>query len=180
MDKNVLKQWLKAGYIEKDAFQETENGCPQGGPRSATLANIALDWLETIILELAKQGKKINFVKYADDFICTVDTKEILETKVQPAIINFLKERDLELSLEKTKITHMNDGFDFLGFNIRKYRDKLLKTKCFIGQEILRKNSRNNPAVGKHPNSKTHSESELKNLRMGKLLPQLRGKRNLF
>ena len=55
-----------------------------------------------------------------------LDSKEILENKVQPAIINFLKERGLELSLEKTKITHINDGFDFLGFNIRKYEGKLL------------------------------------------------------
>lgn len=126
MDKAVLKQWLKAGYIEEDVFNNTDEGTPQGGIASPTLANIALDGLENTILNLAKQGEKVHFVRYADDFICTADSKDILETKVQPAIIEFLTTRGLELSLEKTKITHINDGFDFLGFNVRKYGDKLL------------------------------------------------------
>jgi RNA-directed DNA polymerase len=126
MDKKVLKQWLKAGYIEKDALHDTVDGAPQGGPASPTLANIALDGLENIINNLSKKGEEIHFVRYADDFVCTAKSKETLETKVQPAIISFLKERGLELSLEKTKITHINDGFDFLGFNIRKYSNKLL------------------------------------------------------
>jgi RNA-directed DNA polymerase len=126
MDKAVLEQWLKAGFMEKDIFQSTEEGTPQGGIASPTLANIALDGLEKTILSLEAKGEKINFVRYADDFICTANSKEILENKVQPAIINFLKERGLELSLEKTKITHIDDGFDFLGFNIRKYEGKLL------------------------------------------------------
>ena len=126
MDKTILRQWLKAGYIEKDILNHTEDGTPQGGIASPTLANIALDGLEKTILELAKRGEMVNFVRYADDFICTANSKEILEFKIQPAIINFLKERGLELSLEKTKITHIYDGFDFLGFNIRKYEEKLL------------------------------------------------------
>ncbi len=126
MDKSILKQWLKAGYMEDKALRSTEDGTPQGGLASPTLANIALDGLEKVILGHAKEKDKIHFIRYADDFICTADSKEILETKVQPAIINFLKERGLELSPEKTKITHINEGFDFLGFNIRKYKEKLL------------------------------------------------------
>jgi RNA-directed DNA polymerase len=126
MDKSVLKQWLRAGYIEKDTLYKTEDGTPQGGLASPTMANIALDGLEKIILDITRKGEKVNFVRYADDFICTSNSKETLENKVQPAIINFLKERGLELSQEKTKITHINDGFDFLGFNIRKYEGKLL------------------------------------------------------
>ena len=126
MDKSVLKQWLKAGYIEKDALHNTEDGTPQGGLASPTMANITLDGLEKVVLSIASKGEKINFVRYADDFICTANSKEALEHRVQPAIINFLKERGLELSLEKTKITHIDDGFDFLGFNIRKYEGKLL------------------------------------------------------
>jgi RNA-directed DNA polymerase len=125
MDKTILKQWLKAGYIEENIFNTTEEGTPQGGIASPTLANIALDGLERIILDVTK-GEKVNFVRYADDFICTASSKETLETKIQPVIIKFLKERGLELSLEKTKITHINNGFDFLGFNIRKYGGKLL------------------------------------------------------
>ncbi len=126
MDKNVLGKWLKSGYMEKEVFYNTEDGTPQGCIASPTLANLVLDGLEKTILDTAKGNEKVNFVRYADDFICTAATKEILETKIQPAIINFLKERGLELSLEKTKITHINDGFNFLGFNIRKYGGKLL------------------------------------------------------
>ncbi len=77
-------------------------------------------------MEIGKQKDKIHFVRYADDWIVTATTKEILEEKVLPAIITFLKERGLELSMEKTKITHIKEGFDFLGFNIRKYNSKLL------------------------------------------------------
>lgn len=65
-------------------------------------------------------------MRYADDFIVTGSTREVLENKIKPAIEVFLKERGLELSQEKTKITHINDGVGFLGFNIRKYSGKLL------------------------------------------------------
>lgn len=126
MDKVVLNQWLKAGFMEEEIFHPTEDGTPQGGIASPTLANIALDGLEKIIGDIAKKGDHVHFVRYADDFICTAKSKEILENKVQPAIINFLNERGLELSIEKSKITHIVNGFDFLGFNIRKYGGKLL------------------------------------------------------
>lgn len=126
MDKTVLKQWLKAGFIEENIFKDTSEGTPQGGIASPTIANIALDGLEKVVNDLSEARDTIRFVRYADDFICTAKSKEILQNKVLPAIIDFLKERDLELSIEKTKITHIDDGFDFLGFNIRKYREKLL------------------------------------------------------
>ena len=126
MDKSMLKQWLKAGYMDKNVFHQTAEGTPQGGIASPTLANIVLDGLEKAIKATGKQGDKINFVRYADDFICTAATREILEQKVLPVIIKFLKERGLELSFEKTKITHIDEGFNFLGFNLRKYKGKLL------------------------------------------------------
>jgi RNA-directed DNA polymerase len=68
----------------------------------------------------------VNVVVYADDFIITGASKEVLEHKVKPVVETFLKERGLELSQKKTKITHVDDGFDFLGFNVRKYKGKLL------------------------------------------------------
>ena len=126
MDKGILKQWLKAGYMEKDTFHDTTEGFPQGGAASPCLANQALDGLEETILSVGKQRDKLNFVRYADDWICTASSKEILEQKVLPVITNFLKERGLELSEEKTLITNINEGFDFLGFNLRKYKNKLL------------------------------------------------------
>jgi RNA-directed DNA polymerase len=126
MDTPILKQWLKAGFIEKNAFYSTEEGTPQGGIASPSLANIALDGMENVVKAVGKARDKINFVRYADDFICTAANREILEQKVLPAIINFLKVRGLELSMEKTKITNIKEGFDFLGFNLRKYAGKLL------------------------------------------------------
>lgn len=147
MDKQMLKQWLKAGFIEKGVFHQTEKGTPQGGIISPTAANIALDGLERAIKEISKPGDSINFVRYADDWICTAASKEVLTKKVLPIITRFLKERGLELSEEKTRITPIDEGFDFLGFNIRKYGNKLLikpskkGVKVFLNdvREIARK-----------------------------------------
>ncbi len=85
-----------------------------------------MDGLEEIILSAGKKKDQQHFVRYSDDWICTASSKEILEQKVLPIVINFLKERGLELSSEKTKITHIDEGFDFLGCNLRKYGGKLL------------------------------------------------------
>jgi len=126
MDRNILHKWLKSGYIEKEIFHSTEEGTPQGGIISPTAANIVLDGLEGLIKEITKPSDKVHYVRYADDFIVTGSTKEVLENKIKPAIETFLKERGLELSQEKTNITHINVGVDFLGFNIRKYGGKLL------------------------------------------------------
>ena len=126
MDKEILKKWLKAGYVENDVFHRTEEGTPQGGIISPTLANIALNGLEAAIKKVVQREEKVHLVRYADDFIVTGATREILESRVKPVIINFMKERGLELSSEKTKITHIDEGFDFLGFNARKYGGKLL------------------------------------------------------
>lgn len=112
--------------MEGDIFHKTEQGTVQGGTISPTLANMTLDGMETAIREVVKAEDKVNFIRYADDFVITANTQDILESKVKPVISAFLKERGLELSSEKTKITHINKGFDFLGFNIRKYAQKLL------------------------------------------------------
>jgi RNA-directed DNA polymerase len=126
MDKSILRKWLAAGYMEEGVVYPTEAGTPQGGIASPALANMALDGLEEIARRAAPRNQKVHVVRYADDFIITGASKEVLETKVKPAIVTFLKERGLELSDEKTRITHIDDGFDFLGFNVRKYAGKLL------------------------------------------------------
>ena len=134
-DKTVLRQWLKAGYLEHRTLFPTEAGTPQGGIISPTLANMTLDGLETLLTETFpkqkwKDGKrwspKVNFVRYADDFIITGDSKELLENEVRPLVEQFLKERGLTLSPDKTRITHIDEGFDFLGQNLRKYDGKPL------------------------------------------------------
>jgi RNA-directed DNA polymerase len=126
MDKYLLKQWLKSGYIEDQQLYATLDGVSQGGVISPTLLNLTLRGLEDAIKAATKRRDKVHVVVYADDFVVTGATKEILEQTVKPLITNFLRERGLELSPEKTLITHINDGFNFLGFNIRKYKQKLL------------------------------------------------------
>ena len=126
MDKIILGKWLAAGYMEKGIVFPTQAGSPQGGIASPVLANMALDGLEAAARKAAPRNQKINVVRYADDFVITGASKEVLETRVKPAVVSFLKERGLELSEEKTRITHIEDGFDFLGFNVRKYAGKLL------------------------------------------------------
>jgi RNA-directed DNA polymerase len=135
MEKTILNKWLKAGYMDKSVLYPTENGTPQGGISSPVLANMALDGLERILRKkypksglkaLKGMNKQVNLVRYCDDFIITGISQEILETEVKPLVTEFLRERGLELSEEKTKITHIEDGFDFLGQHVRKYNGKLL------------------------------------------------------
>src|SRR5258708_4819915 len=127
MDKTMLKKWLKAGYLEKHVLHPTEEGTPQGGIISPVLANLTLDGLERTLMEhfprvKTGEGALVNFVRYADDLIVTGRTKELLEQEAKPLIEQFMRERGLQLSQEKTIITHIEDGFDFLGQNIRKYK----------------------------------------------------------
>jgi RNA-directed DNA polymerase len=129
IDKAVLRKWLKAGFMESIALWPTEAGTPQGGIISPTLANVALDGLEAELHRRFRQPAKVNFVRYADDFIVTGCSKELLETEVKPLVANFLRVRGLGLSEEKTRITHIEQGFDFLGHNIRKYRKGKVLTK---------------------------------------------------
>lgn len=121
MDTSILTKWLASGYLEDGFLYPTLAGTPQGGIASPTLANMALDGLELAATAAAPKNQKVNVVRYADDFIITGASKEILAEKVKPAVAAFLKERGLEFSVEKTKITSIEDGFDFLGFNVRKY-----------------------------------------------------------
>ena len=132
-DKAVLQKWLKAGYVYQGELFPTEAGTPQGGIISPTLANMVLDGLESKLIaqfgqKVTRKGKRnqVNLARYADDFVITGKSKELLENEVKPLVIEFLKERGLTLSAEKTKITHIDEGFDFLGWNMRKYDGKLL------------------------------------------------------
>lgn len=133
-DGTVLKKWLNAGYIEKRTLFPTEAGTPQGGIISPTLANMVLDGLETLLKQRfpAKRVEgtliqsKINLIRYADDFIITGTTKDVLENKVRPFVEQFLNERGLQLSPEKTCITPIDQGFDFLGQHLRKFGGILL------------------------------------------------------
>src|SRR5215217_4868120 len=132
MDKTILRQWLQAGFIDEGTLFATEAGTPQGGIISPVIANMTLDGLEAAVYAsvgptIRARGKfNINVVRYADDFVVTGISKEILERNVLPAVRQFMAVRGLELSEEKTRITHITEGFDFLGQNVRKYDGKLL------------------------------------------------------
>lgn len=140
--RELIKQWLKAGYVEAEMFKETESGTPQGGIISPLLANIALDGMDELVSQYEKtkeyryfakqrgkfrvtkmKSKKYGFIRYADDFIITAETKEDIEAII-PVIEEFLKERGLTLSQDKTHITHVRKGFNFLGFHIRQFKGK--------------------------------------------------------
>lgn len=137
MDKEILRKWLECGYVFNGELFPTEEGTPQGGIISPTLANMALDGLQGLLENCIKKYKKnykqiyskIHLVRYADDFIVTAKDKETIELVILPLVRKFLAERGLTLSEEKTKITHISEGFDFLGFNIRKFRNNTLLTR---------------------------------------------------
>jgi RNA-directed DNA polymerase len=130
MEHPMLHKWLKAGYMEKRSLYPTTEGTPQGGVASPTLANLVLDGLEPLLREHFPKpdhgyNAKVNFIRYADDFVITGRSKDLLENEVMPLVQQFLKERGLELSSEKTRITPTQDGFDFLGQHTRKYKEGL-------------------------------------------------------
>ena len=135
-DKRIMRQFLRCGYVENKRLFPTTEGSPQGGLISPTYANMTLDGLERLLLERYSTSStghyhpnynkhKVHLCRYADDFIITADCKEVLED-VKRVVEEFMKERGLKLSEEKTATTNINDGFDFLGWNFRKFKGKLL------------------------------------------------------
>jgi len=139
METKVLKSWLKAGYIESSELFPTEEGTPQGGVISPTLANLTLNGLESYLEQCFKPGKKhrratcIHVVRYADDFLVTGRSQRQLK-RVKMAINEWLTIRGLNISEEKTEIRSVYQGFDFLGWNFRRYKNtflsKISKENC--------------------------------------------------
>ena len=132
MDQVILKKWLKVGFIDKQVLYPTKAGVRQGGIASPVMANLAFDGLEALLRghypSTTRRGQqaKVHLCRYADDFIITGSSYELLQEEVKPLVEQFLRQRGLELSPEKTHITHIEDGFDFLGQNVLKYAGKLL------------------------------------------------------
>lgn len=157
-EKRILRQWLKAGYVENTTLFDTDTGTPQGGIISPVLANMALDGLQQLINERfrvrrmrygvvvwrsnGRRPTKVNLIRYADDFVITGISRELLEDEVKPVVRDFLAERGLTLSEEKTAITHVEDGFDFLGYHLRKRDAKLLITPSKKSVQRLLRNVR--------------------------------------
>lgn len=130
---SLIHKYLLSGIMIGSLFEESPTGVPQGGIISPTLANATLDGMKRMLKEKHKAGyvngklycPKVNLVRYADDFIVTADKKETL-LEIKGMLTAFLKERGLTLSEEKTLIAHISNGFDFLGFNLRKYNGTLI------------------------------------------------------
>jgi len=141
----LIHQWLKAGCVDDNTFQQTEQGTPQGGVISPLLANIALHGMEEAVGVIRrKKGSKYSsigdrmVVRYADDFVVFCMSKEDAERTVQ-TLQEWLSVRGLQLSEEKTQIVHISEGFDFLGYNVRQYG---VKNQTKSGMKLLIKPSK--------------------------------------
>jgi RNA-directed DNA polymerase len=129
----TIRRWLKAGTVELGTWKPTTTGVPQGGPLSPLLANVALNGMERLFGAEDERGRYvrpslrrgsnrgISLVRYADDLVVTAPRREVLETYVVPKLAAFLAEQGLQLSEAKTRIVHIDEGFDFLGFTVRRY-----------------------------------------------------------
>ena len=132
--RGMIRQWLKAGVVENGVLSRTEEGTPQGGVVSPVLLNIALHGMEKAAGVSYQQadrtvGKTAKgspvLIRYADDLIALCHTQaQALEVKARLA--RWLEPRGLAFNEDKTGIVTLDDGFDFLGFNVRRYRGKLL------------------------------------------------------
>jgi RNA-directed DNA polymerase len=140
IEQRMLTQWGHAGYVEDGMAYPTPKGTPQGGIMSPTIMNMTLDGLEAAIRHAVPRRQRVNFVRYADDFIVTAKSRRILEEQIIPAVTQFLAERGLTLSDEKSKIVYIKDGFTFLGQTFRKHGNTLHVTPSKEGVlSLLRK-----------------------------------------
>jgi RNA-directed DNA polymerase len=122
--RELVKQWLKAGFLDGGVFHETPAGTPQGGVISPLLANIVLHGMEAALGVWRRDGRIRSdraVVRYADDYVVFCKTREDAEV-VLVELAAWLAERGLRPSPAKTRIVHLTQGFDFLGYNVRLYR----------------------------------------------------------
>ncbi|WP_331457826.1 MULTISPECIES: group II intron reverse transcriptase/maturase [Kitasatospora] len=124
-----VRGWLRAGVMEQGTFAHTVEGTPQGGVISPLLLNVALHGMgDAIGANLPTGGKHMAspaLVRYADDFVVLCGTKEEAEDR-RGELAEWLAPRGLSFNEEKTRVVHLDEGFDFLGFNVRKYNDKAI------------------------------------------------------
>ncbi len=138
---SLIRQWLKAGYVDNGVFHDTDAGTPQGSGVSPLLANIALHGMEAALgVSYDKTGRNQGnraVVRYADDFVVICESRTDAETVVKILKV-WLAIRGLQLSEEKTRIVHLTEGFDFLGFTVKQYKVNNTRT----GYKLLIKPSK--------------------------------------
>jgi RNA-directed DNA polymerase len=123
MNKRVLSTWLRSGFIDRGTLFATTAGVPQGGIISPVVSNMVLDGLEAAVHggSWHRRVHNSNYVRWADDFIVTATSRQVLADTVLPRITAFLAERGVRLSPTKSVITPITQGFNFLGQTLRKY-----------------------------------------------------------
>jgi len=150
---NLIWGFLRAGVMERKLFKDTNLGTPQGGIVSPLLANVYLHELDKYMEKYTalsgkektarRKGRQANFtfVRYADDWVALGNGSKGQAVALRDEIAHFLStELHLTLSMEKTRVTHINDGFDFLGFHIRRSMgQKGMTTKVLISEKGLRR-----------------------------------------
>ncbi|MBD3187744.1 hypothetical protein GF325_12990 [Candidatus Bathyarchaeota archaeon] len=141
--RQTVRRWLKAGVVELGNLIVPRRGTPQGGVISPLLANIALDGMERLFDIESRTGiykppsersgcnRGVSLVRYADDFVVTVPSRDVLATHVIPAMETFLCVRGMNLNMVKTRVVHREEGFDFLGFSICQINRKGNR-KCLV------------------------------------------------
>ncbi|MFJ3254766.1 group II intron reverse transcriptase/maturase [Streptomyces sp. NPDC093108] len=121
--------WLRAGVMTQGTYAHTTEGTPQGGVISPLLLNIALHGMgESIGANVPTRGTRGDspaLVRYADDFVVLCFTKE-QASELKTELADWLAPRGLSFNEDKTRVVHFEEGFDFLGFNVRRYNGKML------------------------------------------------------
>jgi RNA-directed DNA polymerase len=134
MNKGILAKWLHSGFLDHGTLYPTTAGVPQGGIISPAISNLVLDGLEQVVCGPSRFRRchHLHYVRWADDFIVTANSRQVLEEVILPRIEAFLTDRGVRLSTEKTVITPLARGFNFLGQTLRKHErpnNKLAKLR---------------------------------------------------
>src|SRR5881227_2319833 len=142
----MVEAWLTAGVIDQGRFAPTERGSPQGGVISPVLMNVALHGMEQAAgvryiptganAGTARPGSPV-VVRYADDLLALCHSREQAQ-EVKARLAAWLAPRGLVFNEDKTRVVSLDDGFDFLGFNVRRYRGKLLIKPSKAAQRRVR------------------------------------------
>lgn len=179
--RKLIQKWLKAGYVDKGVFHDTAKGVPQGGIISPLLANIALHGMESALgIRYNKHGQTIGnrgICRYADDLVVFCRSQEDALRAVDD-LSCWMKTRGLALSKSKTKTVHLTQGFNFLGFNIRWYRDKNTR----LGRKVLIKPSKESLQDVRNNIRQVWLENKSNNVNylISKLNPIIRGVANYY
>jgi RNA-directed DNA polymerase len=146
----MIQQWLKAGVVEQGRLSPTEEGTPQGGVVSPVLLNVALHGMEQAAgVRYYTVGRAVGWtvadspvlIRYADDLVALCHSRHEAE-QVKARLASWLAPRGLAFNEDKTRVVSLDEGFDFLGFNVRQQSGKLLIKPSKAAQRRIRERLR--------------------------------------